>query len=46
MPPAVFEPKISADERPKTYALDGGGHRDWKTNLFPLYINISIKFLD
>jgi hypothetical protein len=27
MPPAEFEPKFSAGERPQTYALDGAATR-------------------
>jgi hypothetical protein len=37
MPPVVFEPTISAGERPKTYALDGAatwtGHSLLSTHL-------------
>jgi len=29
MPPVVFEPTISAGERPQTYALDGAATRTW-----------------
>ena len=38
MPPAGFEPTISADERPQTYALDGaasGTEIKALRNIFP-----------
>ena len=40
MPPAGFEPTISADERPQTYALD---RADTKTDSY-LFITVSDIF--
>ena len=45
MPPVVFEPTMSAGERPKTYALDRAATGAGRPTLLPEYLDDTKSFL-